>query len=108
MHLRLASLLLVAMLAAACQKQAEMTASCQLTPTRGVDCKIANKGPDAGSACFDIVVKCSRGDRTATVCSTRVEPKKVQVQSVAMLEPPIELRETCYQGELRNMKVRAE
>jgi hypothetical protein len=60
------------------------------------------------AAGFDVVVKCSRGDRTAKVCSTRVEAKKAQVQAVAALEPPIELRETCYQGELRNMKVRAE
>jgi hypothetical protein len=108
MTFRLITLLAIAALAAGCQKQAEMTASCQMTPTRGLDCKVSNKGPDAGSACFDVLVKCSRGDRTAKVCSTRVEAKKAQVQTVAALEPPIELRETCYQGELRNMKVRAE
>jgi hypothetical protein len=106
--MRCGLLLAVAALAAGCQKQAKVSASCRLTPMQGMDCRIENHGPDAASACFDAVVKCSRGDRTAKFCSTRIEAKKSQMQSVAAMKPPIELRETCYQAELHNLKVRPE
>jgi hypothetical protein len=83
-----------------------MNLSCQVTPTFGLNCKIENRGPDAGSVCFDAVVKCSMGDKVAKICSSRIEAKKTEMKYVEALEPPIGLRETCYKAEFQNTKVK--
>jgi hypothetical protein len=92
-------------MAAGCEKRARMSMSCQLTPAFGLNCTIENRGPDAATVCFDAVVKCSMGDKVAKICSSRIQAKKGELKSVAALEPPIGLRETCYHAEIQNAKV---
>jgi hypothetical protein len=101
--------LVAALLLAACgEKQARISVACQVTPNKGLNCKMNNLGPDMGSVCFDAVVKCSMGDKVAKICSSPIPPKMAETKAVAALEPPIGLRETCYHAEIRNSKVRTE
>jgi hypothetical protein len=106
---RAALLLCAALLVAACgEKRARISMACQITPTKGLSCKMENLGPDMGSVCFDAVVKCSMGDKLAKICSSPIPPKMAETQAVAALVPPIGLRETCYHAEIQNAKVRPE
>jgi outer membrane murein-binding lipoprotein Lpp len=105
MVVRLFALLLAAALLAGCEKRAKMSMACQVTPARGLNCKVENLGPDAGSVCFDAVVKCSLGDHVAKICSSPLPAKKAEMKAVAALEPPVGLRETCYHAEIQNTKV---
>jgi len=105
MHFRLWIALLAATLAAGCGKPAKMSISCQVTPTRSLNCKVQNTGEVTGSVCFDTVVKCSMGDHLAKVCTSPIAPKKAETASVAELVPPVGLRETCYHAEIQNSRV---
>ena len=96
------------LLLSACERSAKIGVSCQVTPSKGLNCRAANQGPDMGSVCFDAVVKCSMGDKLAKLCSAPIPPKNAQVLAVAGLEPAIGLRETCYHAEIQNMKVKVE
>jgi hypothetical protein len=101
--------LCAALLVAACgEKSARISVACQVTPNKGLNCKMINLGPDMGSVCFDAVVKCSMGDKVAKICSAPIPPKMAETRAVAALEPPIGLRETCYHAEIQNTKVRPE
>jgi hypothetical protein len=107
MDLRLCALLLAAVLATGCgEKRSKIATSCQVTANKGVTCTMENQGPDPGLVCFDAVVKCSMGDKRAKFCSDVIPVKARETQSVAALEPPIGLRETCYHAEIQNAKVR--
>ena len=106
---RAALLLVAAILVAACgEKQARISVACQVTPQKGLNCRMNNLGPDMGSVCFDAVVKCSMGDKLAKICSAPIPPKMAETKALAALEPPIGLRETCYHAEIQNSKVRTE
>jgi len=103
--LRAGFTLAAAALAAGCEKRSKMSMSCQVTPARGLNCKVENLGPDTGSVCFDAVVKCSLGDHVAKICSSPIAAKRTEMKTVAALEPPVGLRETCYHAEIQNTKV---
>ena len=105
MGFRLLIALLAAALAAGCSKPAKMSIACQVTPARGLNCKVQNMGEGAGSVCFDTVVKCSMGDHLGKVCTSPIEPKKAGTASLPELVPPVGLRETCYHAEIQNSRV---
>jgi hypothetical protein len=104
---RLAALLVLFALAG-CGREAKFSMQCRaIPPEYAVNCMTTNKGTADGQVCFDAVLKCSGGDHVSKVCSGRIARMGAEAQKGGPFEPPVGVRERCFDIDIRDQKAKA-